>query len=137
MFLKRVKYNTGFTLTEITIVVIIVGVLASLALPRFTGVFERMKASEGVQLLSALLRAQKAFETENGNYTNNLALLDVEIDTAEYFNAATEAVWDPVDPVANPIATITRIGAYTLGINEEGDITCTEGGAITCARAGF
>ena len=137
MFFRKIKHVCGFTLTEIMVTIIIVGVLASLALPRFTGVFERVRASEGVQILTALLRAQKVYEAEHGSYSAVLAALDVEIDRAENFNLPP-AVANPGNPVANPIAAITRTGSYTLDINENGDIACTNGGGgFTCAQAGY
>lgn len=135
--IKTKKRRSGFTLTEIVVTVVIVSVMVSFALPRFTGTFERVRAAEGVQILTALLAAQKAYDAEDGSYTVNLADLDVTIDRAQYFNVGTIAVFDPGDPVANPIAAITRTGAYTLDINENGDIACSGGGAFTCAQAGF
>lgn len=140
MIFQKFNNRGGFTLTEIIVTVIIVGILASVALPRFTGVFERVRAAEGVQILTALLGAQKVFEAENGSYASGaagLAALDVEIDRAKNFNLPP-TVSNPADPVANPIATITRTGAYILGINEEGRICCkNSGAAFTCAQAGI
>ena len=137
MFSRNKNRTEGFTLTEIMVVVIIVGVLASVTLPRFTGVMERFRAAEGVQILTALLLAQKAYEAEYGVYSAVLADLDVSIDRAENFNLPP-SVANPADPEANPIATITRTGSYTLGINEEGTISCTNGGmGFTCAQAGY
>ena len=137
MFTNPIKQDHGFTLTEIIIAIVIVGVLATLALPRFTGALERVRASEGVQILTALLRAQKAYEIENGSYSAVLADLDVAIERAENFDLPP-TVTNPADPVANPIASIKRTGSYTLDINENGDINCTDGGGeFTCAQAGF
>jgi type IV pilus assembly protein PilE len=131
MFSRRIKHMSGFTLSEIMVTVIIVGVLSSLALPRFTGVFERVKASEGVHILTALLGAQKAFEMENGAYTTVLTDLDVEIDRVENFTIGTIDVKNNT----NNVAEIQRTGGYTLCIDEHGAIKCVDG-AITCARAG-
>ncbi|MBN1869623.1 MAG: prepilin-type N-terminal cleavage/methylation domain-containing protein [Candidatus Omnitrophica bacterium] len=134
---KKTKSYGGFTLTEVVVTIIIVGVLASLALPRFNVVFERVRAAEGVQILTALLQAQKAYEVEWGVYSTSLGILDVEIDRASNFNLPP-TVANPANPLANPIATIQRTGSYTLGINENGDILCTDGGGgFTCAEAGF
>lgn len=130
--------DTGFTLAEIITVIIILGVLTTLALPRLTGTIERTRATEGVQILTALLSAQKTYEFETGSYTADPDDLDVEITTASYFNIPP-TVADPADPVANPIAEIRRTNAYRLGINEEGLITCTNVAPndFTCAQAGY
>jgi len=136
---RQIKKNDGFTLSEIMVTITIVGILGALALPRLTGTVERMRVTEGVQILTALLGSQKVFALENnGAYTAVLADLDVEITRADNFNLPP-TVANPADPVANPIATITRTAGYTLGINEEGTISCTDpGGATwTCVQAGY
>lgn len=138
------KKRCGFTLAEIMIVIIIVGISASFALPRFTTTFERVRASEGVQLLTVLLGAQKAYEFENpGDYATDPDDLDVQITRAEYFNLPP-TVANPADPVNNPIARIRRRRrrdaalAYWLEINENGDISCANaGGPFTCGQSGY
>lgn len=126
------KNQNGFTLSEIMVVVVIVAILASVAIPRFTGAVERVRASEGVHILTALLGAQKAYEAENSSYAVDINDLDVEITRAENFNIGSIVVQN--NP--NNVAQITRTGGYTLSIDEDGVIGCTDG-AITCARAGF
>jgi len=56
----------GFTLTEVLIVVVIVGVLASLALPRMTGHQEKAKVSEAVNMLSAMRMGEKNYTIDHG-----------------------------------------------------------------------
>ncbi len=141
-FLKKVPQNNdAFSLIEIMLAIVIVGVSATLILPRFSVAMERVRAAEGVQILTALLGAQKSFEFENGNYTNVLANLDVEISRAQNF-VIPPTVANPGNPVTNPIASIRRIGAYSLRINEEGTITCVAVNVplpdlFTCAEAGY
>lgn len=50
------KNKSGFTLLEIIIVIIIVGVLASLALPRFFETVEFSRSSEAVTYIGAIKR---------------------------------------------------------------------------------
>ena len=132
------KHNLGFTLAEIMVVIIIIGVAVSLILPRFTGTLERVRASEGIEILTALLKAQTIYQLENGAYSVDPALLDIEIDKATNFDLPP-AVDNPADPVANNIAEITRTNSYTLGINENGTICCTDAADpdFTCAEAGI
>ena len=139
MFSRKFKNNAGFTLSEIIVVIIIIGITASLALPRFGGTVERMRATEGVRLLIALMEAQKVFEFENGAYATDPALLDVEIDRSANF-IIPPTVANPANPVTNPIARIRRIGGggYWLEINEEGTITCADAGLDpSCTQAGY
>ena len=131
----------GFTLIELLIVVIIIGILASIAVPQFFKVAERARAAEGVQILGAVRRAELRYYSEQGKMTGNIADLDYDAPAnARYFNA-------PVPQAATytggteTIATITRnatsnpgFGAYILTVHGSGTITCAGG---TKCPAGF
>lgn len=135
---RLMSQKKGFTLIEVIVAVVIAATLTALAIPRFTGYMERVRASEGVQIITALLRAQIAYELETGGYDSSAtcANLDVEFPNAANFNVPP-ACSNPADAIVNPIATITRIGGYRLQINELGTIWCINVGAIQCAEAGY
>ena len=131
------KQNKGFTLAEIITVVIITGVLASLAIPKLTGTIERVRAAEGVQFLTALLGAQKAYFLENNStYATTTAALDVDITTSSNFEISVNS---PDINAADPIVRIRRTNAYWLEIDADGTIGCTNAvpNAFTCAQAGY
>ena len=118
----------GFTLLEIMVVMIIVGVLATVALVNYSGLMERQKAEEGKHILQALLRAQKVYAIDNGGFTNNINNLDVTISNLKYFDPPTVSN-------SNPIATIVRTNNYTLTINDNAVFSC--GGTDYCAVIGI
>ena len=128
-----VSKKNGFTLAEIIVVVIILGMLTTLAIPRFTTTFERVRASEGVNLLTALLGAQKVYQLENAAYSTDPTLLEVDITTADNFDVP------PTVAATDPIARIRRTNAYWLEIDADGTIGCVEATpfAFTCAQAGY
>ncbi len=80
--MKNLNKNSGFTLLEVIIVVIIVGVLASLALPRFFAMVEYSKAAEALNVVTSLRGAIERCELQHGiaNCThanwNNLGMED-------------------------------------------------------------
>ncbi len=67
-----IKTNTGFTLVELLIVIMIIGILAAIAVPMFLG--ERTKAvqTEAKTNLESLRLLEEQFFAENGSYTADL-----------------------------------------------------------------
>lgn len=62
------KNQRGFTLVELMIVVIIVGILAAVAIPMYQGATERAKASEAVAALGTIRGAMRVYFAEHGTY---------------------------------------------------------------------
>jgi len=58
----------AFTLLELMIVVIIVGLLASFAMPRFQGAIERSKWTGAIQILGAIRRTCEIYYSQFGDY---------------------------------------------------------------------
>jgi len=62
--------SQGFTLLELMIVVIILGVLAAIAVPSFQGQYHQSKSAEAQALLRDIAAKQEAFKAEFGQYLN-------------------------------------------------------------------
>ena len=58
----------GFTLIELMVVVIIIGILAAVAVPIFRGQTKRAIASEGEALLGSVRTAELTYYAEHGSY---------------------------------------------------------------------
>jgi len=114
---------------EVLIVIVIIGVLSVLALPRLFGNVECMRAEEARQILLQLLTAQKHYFLENGVYANNMSDLDIE------FKIAPDNFFMPSDGDINsnnPVAQLRRRGgAYTIKISDNGIFSCS-GSASLC-----
>jgi prepilin-type N-terminal cleavage/methylation domain-containing protein len=66
----------GFTLIELLIVVVLIGLIALIALPRFSGAREKAYRAQVATDIHALIVAQEAYFDNAKSYAVDLALLD-------------------------------------------------------------
>jgi type IV pilus assembly protein PilA len=108
----KMKSRKGFTLIELMIVVVIVGILAAVVVPLLLSRIEQSKAAEGKGIASQVATVLRAYVAENGAGSYSLATMGfktAELD-GKYYDQA-------------------HIGGTTGGT---GNITVTEtNGALT------
>ncbi len=66
------RRNKGFTLIELLIVVVIIGILAAIAIPKFANTKEKAYIAAMKSDLRNLVTAQEAYYGDNTTYTTNL-----------------------------------------------------------------
>ena len=65
--LRELKDEEGFTLVELIVVVMMIGILSSIAIPQFMTAADKAKQKEATGIVSALVKAATAFQTEYGD----------------------------------------------------------------------
>ncbi len=116
----------AFTLVELAVLIMIVGVLAAFGVPRFIQSVERSKASEAFSYLAAVRSAQERFHARQGTFAGSLTDLDITFPPPKYFNVGAIAAGDTGDLEDSWSLTLTRTGAsagygpYTVVFNEQG-----------------
>ena len=71
--------KTGFTLIEILIVVLIIGLLASIAVPGYRKAVEKSKVADALTTMSAVAKSEHGFYLAKNKYTKDFADLDVSL----------------------------------------------------------
>lgn len=127
--MSRNKQQSGMTLVELMIVVAIIGILVSVAIPNYTKYVQRSNRGEGTSILLSILRAQENFSINNLTYTTNLTQLGYpdpyESPNGLYRFTASTCGSDPIVECVQVIATALghQIPDGNLTINSRGERT--------------
>ena len=128
MFLR--KKSQGFTLLELIIVIIVIGILASIALPRYIRIAEKGRAGEAKNMLSAIRSAQMRYAAQYATYAAAVASLDINLPAAKYFTITASGAGSNMSDETIVVGTATRtgtdnpsLGSYVLSITMGGNIT--------------
>ena len=70
---------SGFTLVELLVVVLIIGILAAVAIPQYRFAISKSHVMAVMPILKSIKRAEKVYYLENGEYTYIPAHLDLPI----------------------------------------------------------
>ena len=143
MFSKFHNRQKGFTLIELMIVVVIIGILAALAIPRFMTATTKSKQSECKGILKQIYTMERTYRQQNNTYWGQGTV-------------ANAGAWNAFAPIGVEVMgsaiytyTITTANATTLlvtatcgvldddatvdtwTINDQGLLICTSDDATT------
>lgn len=119
----------GFSLTELMIVVAIIGILATIAIPNFLRYQAKAKQTEAKSNLVAMHTAEIAYFAENNGYVDDFNAIgfDVSGSSQRYFYKLGNANLGVLPPgCTDPnLDTVGPLGFMAVAIgNIDGDATC-------------
>ena len=106
MYEERKNNKLGFTLLELLVVVLIIGILAGIALPQYRRAKEKAEASELLITIKAVHQAQQRYFLTNGEYAEKFDDLDVNLGGYEKGGCQHLSMFPRTDCLSNSKNTI-------------------------------
>lgn len=125
--------SKGFTLIEVMIVVVIVGILASVAYPSFMNQIRTSRRSDAVVALSSIQQSQERWRANNTSYVTTTSLLTTAAPTGLGFRSTglSEGGYYSLALSSNTASGCTTATCYIIdatavtGKSQSNDTGCT------------
>jgi type IV pilus assembly protein PilA len=144
MLSKFHRSQKGFTLIELMIVVVIIGILAALAIPRFMRATTKSKQSEAKNILKQIYAMERAYRQEKDVYwitanaasaasQNAFGQIGVQIMASARYTftiSSTDAGATNFTATGTSGILDDDVAVDTWTINEAGVLTCTSDDAL-------
>ena len=121
---KGKNSDSGFTLVELIVVVVIIGILSSIAIPSFQSASDKAKQKEASTIVASWVKAAQAYYTENSSYATQTGHLGEYISVAGCSTVGAACKTSAtVIPPANAKAINSPSGNFTITMSQRGNYT--------------
>lgn len=129
----NIKNNTGFTLIEVMIVVVIIGVIAAIALPSYLDFTKRARRSDGKAALLAIQLAEEKYRANNPDYGSltELSYTDPYISPEGYYSITVTNVDASGATPSSYTATAAPTSKNTQNTDDCGSFVATSSDSYT------
>lgn len=128
------KSNQGFTIVELLIVIVVIGILALLVITTYSGIQAKARNSKRQSDVKSLQTQLEAFFSQNGYYPsltdmNNSAWLGTNMKSLDQ-----NALIDPSNPTqSKTLVTAPALKSYSYAVTNSAGASC-EADDTTCAK---
>jgi len=114
---KFLKKTDGFSLTELMVALVIIGVLVLLALPRLMPVVNKAKATEAKLSLKQVYMLQKAYRFEYDKFSTDLAQIGFEQEILITENGTARYI---IEIVSADLSTFLATATSIIDFDDDG-----------------
>src|SRR5882762_1814089 len=130
--MTQTNKQQGFTIVELLIVIVVIGILAGLVITTFTGIQQRARNTERQTDIKAIHGQVEAYYAQNGRYPTLTNLNDSTWRTANMKGLDPEALKDPKGS-AQTLVAAPAASAYAYAVTAS-DGTACDNSAKDCAQ---
>jgi prepilin-type N-terminal cleavage/methylation domain-containing protein len=136
--IKQEKRNQGFTIVELLIVIVVIGILAAIVIVAYSGITAKGRDGQRVSDVAAIVTQLEAYKSDSGNYPSLLNLNSPAWRTTNMKGLDGEAIVDP-STACDPTISTTCVKAapapksYAYAVSDMAGATC-EADATTCVQ---
>lgn len=131
--MSRNQKQQGFTIVELLIVIVVIGILAALVVTTFTGIQQKARNTERQTDIKAIHGQVEAYYAQNGKYPSLAELNDSTFRTNNMKGLDVEALKDPKGSAATLVGT-AGANAYSYAALNATDAACDNTNGNDCVK---
>lgn len=123
----------GFTIVELLIVIVVIGILAALVITTFSGIQRKARNTERQTDVKSLHSQVEVFFTNNGYYPTLANMNDATFRSDEMKGLDAEALQDP-QGTSETLVAAPAANSYAYDVSKEDDTACDNTAGNECVK---
>ena len=127
------KRNEGFTIVELLIVIVVIGILALLVITTYSGIQQKARNSKRQTDVQSLQTQLEAFYSQNGYYPSLTDMNNGGWRTTNMKSLDQGALTDPSNPSSSTLVASPAAKSYSYAVTDSSGASC-ESTDTNCAK---